>query len=1039
MNVSHNSVKRPVTVLMVFTGIIIFGLLSFIKLKMDVLPDVEYPALTVITVYPGATAEDVEQQVTKKLEKQLSGVSKTRSIKSNSKENVSFVRMEFDFGTEIQDAATDVRESVELVRKSLPSMAVDPFIVKINSAMMPVIIYGISASESRPALKKIIDDKIENRLKQVEGVGSLLTVDAPEREIEVVVDPAKLKSFGISIGTLSKLLETQNISVPGGNIKIGEMDFAVRIPVEFESVDDIRNLPLTAPNGTVIKLNAIADVRDKIKDSDSVCRANGHDTALLMVQKQTGANTLEVAKRTRAAVDEIRKKLPADVKIEELIDSAELITVSISNLGKTAMYAAIFVMLIVLMFLREWKGSLIVILTIPFSMLTGYIFMYLLGYTINIFSLMALAITLGMVVDNSIVVFENITRHIEEGAKPVEASIFGAGEMKPAITASTLTTIAVFIPIAFVSGIAGLLFKQLAFIASITIVASLLISLSLSPMLSSILLERKSGDTRKGWFFRKSEKIFVLMESWYESLLYFTLKNKWSTIFLIAFIFIITLVAGRNTGTDYIPEFDMGDMIITVELETGVSSEKTASVAEKIEKIVKKNIAPDDLKTVYTVAGQTESGLLSLFGFTEGKNISNIIVKIVNSDKRDYHIKEVASVIRSEIGKVPEIVSFSMTAGSLLQGAILGMDKPFEIKVTGSDLEKINQTSNELEKLLSVENYIEDLESTVDKGKPEVRIILDRQRLAALGLNAGIVALTVRNSIYGTNSGNLKQDNNDYGIVLRYDEKNRKKISDLKNITITTIAGKNITLGSVAKIEEGIGSLNILHDSQARVVYLRGGLKNISMGEAVSKVKKLLEKQNIDPEVSVEISGQYKDQQSTFSDMYLLFIISLFMIYAIMASQFQNLLDPFIIMFTVPLSIIGVIWAFLLTGTTLSAVTFIGAIMLLGIVVNNGIVLVDYTNLLRERGLKFTDAVAKAGKHRMRPVLMTALTTIIGMVPMALNSGPGSEIWKPLGITVIGGLSVATVITLFLIPCIYSAVHWKDRRKETKMEGGVVK
>lgn len=1040
MNVSYSAVKRPVTVLMVFTGLVIFGLLSFVKLKMDVLPEVEYPALTVITVYPGASTEDVEQQVTKKLEKQISGVARVRSLKSTSKENVSFIRMEFDFGTEIQDAANDVRESVELVKKSLPSMAHDPYIVKINSAMMPVIIYGVTAEESSQALKKIIDDKIESRLKQVEGVGSLLTVDAPEREIEIVIDPIKLKSYGISISTLSKLLETQNISVPGGSIKTGGMDLSVRVPVEFESVDEIRNLPVTAFDGAVIRLGSIAEVKDRIKDSDSVCRANGRNTALLMVQKQTGANTLEVAERVKVSVEDIRKIVPPDVKIEELINSSELITVSINNLGKSAVYAAIFVIFVVLLFLREWRGSLIVILTIPFSMLAGYIFMFVLGYTINIFSLMALAITLGMVVDNTIVVFENITRHIEEGAKPAEASIFGASEMKAAIAASTWTTIAVFIPLAFVSGVVGLLFKQLAFIASVTIAASLITSLTLAPMLSSIMLKKKEKNKKQGLFFHKSEQLFIKIEKGYESILYFALKHKAVMILSIALTFFATLWAGKNTGTDYIPEFDMGDIIITVELETGVSSEKTAQVAKQIEDIVKKNIDSRDLRTVYTVAGQTETGLLSLFGFTEGKNISNIIVKIVNSNQRTYHVKEIASIIRSDIEKIPEVQSFSMTAGSLLQGAILGMNKPLEIKITGNDLKKINKTSDDLKKLLSTQGYIEDLESSADKGKPEIKVKLDRERLAALGLNAGMVALAVRESLYGSDAGDLKQDNDEYGIMLRYDEKSRSKISDLKNIMITTMTGENITLGAVAKIEEGTGSLKILHDSQSRVVYLRGGLKDISMGEAINQVKELLKQQDIDPEVTVEIGGQYKDQQNTFADMYLLFAISLFLIYAIMASQFQNLLDPFIVMFTVPMSITGVIWAFIITGTTLSSVTFIGIIMLLGIVVNNGIVLVDYTNQLRARGLKITDALAKAGSHRLRPVLMTALTTIIGMVPMAMNSGPGSEIWKPLGITVIGGLSAATLITLVLIPCIYSVVHWKDSRKDEKRlyfdEGG---
>jgi len=1024
---------------MIFTGLIIFGLMAFMKLKLDILPEVEYPALTVITVYPGASAEDVEQQVTKNLEKQLSGIQKLKSIKSTSKENVSFIRLEFDFGTEIGDASNDVRDRIEMVKKNLPGYAKDPMLVKVNSSMMPVIIYGISAVESESALKKIIDDRIESRLKQVDGVGSLLTLGAPVREIEVVINPMKLKSYGISIGMVSNLLKIQNASIPGGSIKTGGMDLAVRVPAEFESVDEIRNLPITAMDGSVIKLADIADVKDRIKEQDSISRAQGKNTAVLMVQKQSGANTLEVAKNVKAEMEHIKNNIPSDVQITELVDSSELIEVSIENLGETAVYAAIFVILVVLLFLREWKGSLIVILTIPFSMIIGLIFMYLCGYTINIFSLMALAITLGMVVDNTIVVFENVTRHVEEGARPEEASIFGADEMKSAISSSTLTTVAVFLPLAFVSGVVGLLFKQLAFVASVTIVASLITSLTLAPMMSSFLLKRKEKTRKHGRLFARSEQLFVFVEKKYESLLNFSVKHSVSIIIIVLAVFILTLWVGKNTGTDYIPEFDMGDIIATVELETGVSTEKANEIALKVENIIKKNIRPGDVRTYYTIVGQTESGMLSLFGFNEGKNIANITVKIVNSDKRDYNVKDVAAIIRQDVEKIPEIESFSMTAGSILQGAILGMNKPLEIKVTGNSLEKIYETSDKISNLLKEAPFLEDIESTVDKGKPEIRIKLDRERLARLGLNAGMVALTVRESLYGAKSGEFKQDNDDYDIVLRYAEENRNKPADLKNIMLTAATGEIIPLSAVSTAEEGSGSMKILHESQQRIAYIRGGLHGVSLGEAVEKTREILKSVDTDPDIYVEIGGQYKEQQSTFSDMYLLFVISLFLIYAIMASQFQNLLDPFIIMFTVPLSIIGVIWAFVLTKTTLSAVTFIGIIMLLGIVVNNGIVLVDYTNLLRARGLKVSEAIAKAGSHRLRPVLMTALTTIIGMVPMALNSGTGSEIWKPLGITVIGGLLVATLVTLVLIPCIYSLVYRRVSKREAQTEGGIVK
>ena len=1025
MKLSQFAVKKPVTTIMVFLGIVVFGLLAFYQLKMDILPEVEYPSLTVITVYPGASAEDVEQQVTKVLEKKLAGVSDLKTLKSTSKENVCFIRMEFAFGADLSDVTNDIRDNIDQVKKYLPDYAMEPMVVKVNSAMMPVVIYGITAAESKPALKKIIDDRIESRLKQVDGVGSLITLGAPVREISVTVDPLKLKAYGISSGVIAKLLETQNLSIPGGSIKTGGMDISVRVPAEFRTVAELRNLPLTAKDGRIIRLKDVADVRDTIKEQDFSSRAEGNDTAVLMVQKQSGTNTLEVARNIEKAVEEIRQNVPADVEIKELINSSEIIEVSVRNLGETAVYAAIFVILVVLLFLRNWKGSLIVLMSIPFSMLTGLILMYVLGYTINIFSLMALAITLGMVVDNTIVVFENITRHVEEGARPAEGSIFGADEMKSAISASTLTTISVFIPLAFISGVVGLLFKQLAFVASVTIAASLIISLTFAPMLSSKLIRTEDTKKKHGLLFRISEKMFVWIENIYEKFLNISVKHRYITIVIVTLIFVFSLWIARSIGTDYIPEFDMGDIIATVELETGVSADEAKRVSQKVEEIIRKNINPEDVRTYYTVTGQTDSGMLSLFGFSEGKNIANISVKIVNSDQRDYRVGQVADMIRQDIERIPEIHDFSMTSGSLLQGAILGMNKPLEIKVTGSDLGKISKESDRILNVLKKQSYLTDVESSVDRGKPELRIELDRERLARLGLNAGAVALTVRQSLYGVDAGEFKQDNDEYDIVIKYEEKARNEVEDLRNIMLTAMTGEMIPLSAVASISESTGSLNILHESQQRIVYLRSALKDISLGEAVDKVKTVLEKTH-DPDVVVEIGGQFKDQQETFKDMYLLFALSLFLIYAIMASQFESFRDPLIIMFTVPLSIIGVIWAFFLTGTTLSAVTFIGVIMLLGIVVNNGIVLVDYTNLLRARGNSLFQAIILAGRSRLRPVLMTAVTTIMGMVPMALNSGPGSEIWKPLGITVIGGLTVATFITLIFIPCVYAVVNRKS-------------
>ncbi|MBO4710977.1 efflux RND transporter permease subunit, partial [bacterium] len=770
MRLSQIAVKKPVTISMIFTGILIFGLLAFSALKLDILPEAEYPSLTVVTVLPGASSEDVEQQVTKLLEKQLAGVPKIKSLKSVSKENVSFIMLEFNFGTVIGDATNDVRDRIGPVKKILPSYAYDPLILKVDSSMVPVMMYGVSAKESAPGLAKIIDDRIEGRLKQVDGIGGLITLAAPKREIEIIVDPIKLRSSGISVAMIAKLLETQNISVPGGSIKTGGMDLSVRVPAEFESVDEIGEIQIPARDGSMVKLSSLAEIRDKLKDQDLSVRAEGKTMAVIMTQKQSGANTLEVAQNIKAAMEEIRKNVPADVVIEELNDASEVINLSISNLGTTAAYAMIFVILVILFFLREWRGSLIITLTIPFSLIIGLIFMYVCGYTINIFSLMALSITLGMVVDNTVVVFENITRHIEEGARPAEAAIFGAGEMTSAISASTLTTIAVFIPLAFVSGIVGLLFKQLAFVASITIAASLLVSLSLAPMLSSVLMKRKIKEKKHGFLYNLSEKLFVFVENLYKSLLGLNIRFRWFVVIAVAAVFFFTVKAGLSTGTDYIPEFDMGDIVATAELESSVDAEQSEAVARKIEEIVKRNVDEKDIRTYYTITGQTDNGLLSMFGFSEGKNIATIMAKIVNRNQRSYHIKTVAAKIRKEVEEIPEVVSFNMTAGSLLQSAMLGSSKPIEIKIKGNDLKKLAETGDKLQKVLEEQPYLQDVESTVDRGKPEVTVKFDRVKLARLGINAGMAALAVRESLYGADSGNYKQDNDEYDIVIRYDK-----------------------------------------------------------------------------------------------------------------------------------------------------------------------------------------------------------------------------------------------------------------------------
>jgi len=652
--------------------------------------------------------------------------------------------------------------------------------------------------------------------------------------------------------------------------------------------------------------------------------------------------------------------------------------------------------------------------------------MFIVGFSINIFSMMALAIALGMVVDNAIVVLENITRHIENGARPQEAAIFGTSEMGMAISGSTLTTIVVFLPMVFMGGVVGILFKQLAQIASVTLIGSLFTALTLTPMLASKLIKPIQEQKKThGKLFTFFEMIFVRTENRYKKWLDWAVNHRKTVIYSSIILFIASLALGSTVGSNYIPDFDAGDLLVSVELPVGTSLQETERVAGLVEDIFLEEIPAQDLLSHYSIIGQTEKGLLSIMSFKEGKNAFTIGSKIVIPDQRNYSSSEVADRISQRIAQIPEIEKFAISGGSVLGKAVLGNKKPIDIKVVGNDFDKLNATaltiSSELEKYGKLKN----ISNTIDQGKMELQINVDRDKARDLGINVALVGLSIRQAIYGVEASQYKENGEEYEILVRYAPEFRNSIDAVGDILVPSMTGQGVPVRAFAEITETKGALEIKRESQQRIVYVSADLADVSLGTAVKDMKKRIEQIDIPDGVFVEFGGQYEDQQESFRSLLLLFILGIALVYMVMASQFGSLRDPFIIMFAVPLSIIGVIWAFLLTGETLSVTTFIGIIMLVGVVVNNGIVLVDYTNLLRARGESLYQAVVNAGHSRLRPVLMTAFTTILGMLPMAMSSGMGSEMWKPMAITMIGGLLISTLITLILIPVIYAIINIK--------------
>ena len=1033
MKLPEIGVKRPVATVMLFVAIIMLGLVSLKMLPLDIMPEMEFPSITIITIYPGASANEVEEQVTKPLETILSAAEHLSEIKSTSKENVSFIQLSYSWGSDVTSAANNARDLIELTKTKLPQAAHQPIIYKINSSMMPVLAYAVNAGVNYNGIENIVEEDIATVLRKVDGVGTVVYLGQPEREIKVSVNPQRLSAYGLSATQISTMLKADNISVPAGNINMGVYDFSVRVPGKFETVEEIGNTVLKAFNGQVIRLKDVAKVEDTFMEKEAFARNRTGEGVALMIQKQSGSNTVAVVNAVRAKMAEIQKTLPSDIQVHEIISTDEVVTQSVNNLTSSIWYALVFVTLVVLMFLREWKSSLIIFITMPVSLISAFIAMYAMGYTINIFSLMALVIAIGMVVDNAIVVLENITQHIEKGSKPKQAAIFGALEMGMAIAASTATTLVVFLPMLFMGGIVGIMFKQLAILTSVCLIVSLFTALTLTPMLSSKLLKeapRNGKKQHRSKFYAASEKVFTKIENGYKLLLGWVVFHKSLTIVIAFAVFVLTMIVGKNIGTDYIPDFDAGTVSVVFETEVGTSARQTDSISQQILQIMLEDIPEIANEAAVSIAGQTKTGALTTVGFKEGKNVGTVLCHLTPPDKRDRTAAEIAGAIRDRVESIPQIEKCRVQGGSALAAAVTGNKRPIEIIVSGNDFNQLNAVASDLQEKMQAEKAFTDVATTVDPGKLEVQVIVDKEKASQMALNTAMVGMQVRQNLYGAESGDFSEDGNDYGIVVQYAPEHRNEVNKLKEMQVSNLLGQQIPLSAIADIVESLGPLEIQRQSQQRYVKTTADLNGVSLGEATKTAQEIIDHTEIPDGISVEIGGQVNDQKSSFSSLFLIFFLGIAWVYMVMAAQFESMKDPFIILFAIPFTLVGVILAFFVTGITLSVTTFIGLIMLVGIVVNNGIVLVDYTNMLRKRNYPLRDAVMEAGRSRLRPVLMTSLTTILGMLPMAVSNGMGREMYAPLGITIIGGLLVSTLVTLLLVPAMYTSLYHRTLAKD---------
>ncbi len=1031
MKIYESAVRKPISTALIFVAVIVFGLFSVTKLGVDYYPEIEIPYVSVITMYPGGNAEDIETNITRVLEDQLNSVDNLDKITSQSKDNVSIVTLEFEYGCDITEAANDVRDVVSRTQSLLPDNVEYPTVMKISSSMMPIMMLSVTAEESYAALAKTLDDKMVNELNRINGIGSVAVIGAQEREVQVNVDPNKLEAYGLTIESLGQIIAAENVNIPAGSLDLGDQVFNLKSDLEFDDSRELRDIVISNRGGRTVKLTDVATIIDTLQKATMDERINGRKGVRVMIQKQTGANSVQIIEDVQEKLEEIIPTLPSDCKVETIFETSREIKDAINSLSETIMFAFIFVILVVMFFLGRWRATFIICLTIPISLICAFIYLFATGSTLNIISLSALSIAIGMVVDDAIVVLENITTHIERGSKPKEAAIYATNEVWLSVIATTLVVVAVFMPLTMIPGMAGILFRELGWIVTIVVCVSTAAAITLTPMMSAYFLKIDgAAHTYKGIgiIYKPIDKFLIWLDNIYERALRFVVRWKKSVIALLLIFFGATMVLVREVPTEFFPASDNARITMTVKLPQNVHVDYTAKVARQIDAIIAEKFPFVNLVSTSAGASSSENAFAAMQ--TTGSHIINYNIKMPRrTDIERPTIFEIADVLRKELAAIPEISEFSVVPGGS-NGPSGGGASTVDIKVFGHDMNDAMATAKELREKMSKLSTMRDAQLSREDLQPEFNVVFDRDKLSYYGMNSATAAQFVRNRIYGFECTKYREDGDEYDIVVRYDEPFRESLEVVENITLYSAIGQPVKLKEVARIEESFASPTIERENRQRIVTVKGSVgANIALGDAVAEVNAMLADYETPAGITLDLGGTVEDQGDSFSDIMTLFVLIIILVYIVMASQFESLAYPFIIMFTIPFAMSGVFLALWLTNTPLSLIALIGGIMLVGIVTKNGIVLVDYMNLLVERGSSVADAVIAGGKSRLRPVLMTSLTTILGMVPMALGIGEGSEIWQPMGISVVGGLLLSTLLTLFIVPSLYAMLEGRKERK----------
>ena len=1031
MSIYRKAVNNPVTTALVFIAMAIFGIFSLVNISLDKFPKFDANVIMVMSSYPGASAEDIETNLTKILENTLNGVSDLKNLNSTSRENISLLTLEFNEGVDIDVATNDVRDKLDMVNSVLPDGASLPLIFKFSADDMPIMILAATAHESLNALEKILDDKVATPLARVSGVGTVSIAGAPKREIQVYCDPNKLEAYGLTVSTISSLIAAENRNVPSGTIDIGSNSYSLRVEKEFTSADQMLDIVVGHSQGKTIYLRDVARVVDGVEEKYQEAYINGIQGAQIIIQKQADANTVNVIKGVKKELVKIQKNLPSDIEIRTVVDSSDNILNTLNSLKETIIVTFLIVMLVVYLFLGRWRATFIIVLAIPISLLASLMYLWATGNTLNIVSMSALSIAIGMVVDDAIVVLENISTHLERGAKPREAAVHATQEVGISVIASTLTMLAVFMPLTMIKGMAGLMFKQLGWITSIIMIVSTIGALTLIPMLCSQYLRYKPKKSKLNMIiFGNFTKFVDWISRGYSRLINWCIWHRKTVVLISLGVFLFSVMFfGPRMKTEFFPKADDGRITVQLELPAGTGQEVTRGLAHEI--YAKFADAVPEITNSSYAFGQADSDNAFASMQNNGSHVLSYNVNVGSMEDRVRSTGEIATVIREILKDYPEFKKVRVTEGG--QGG-MGGASTVDVEIYGYDFATTDRVAREIQtKMLEAGGCAQVLLSR-DEYTPEYQVDFDREKLAVNGLNTTTAASFFSAAMNGAMQSYYREDGDEYEIRVRYAPEFRTSIEDIENIIVYNNQGKGVRIKELGTVVETLTPPSIQRKNRERLITVSAVVgRGVALSDVSAAAQAAIDATDIPSELATKIAGTAEDQKDAFGDLIMLLVMIVILVYIVMASQFESFMSPFVIMFSIPFAFVGVILGLIITGTPLGVMGMIGILILMGIVVKNGIVLIDYTILMRERGFSVAEASVIAAKSRLRPILMTTLTTVLGMIPMAIGQGEGSEMWRSLGMVVAWGLSISTLVTLVIIPTVYASMaSWQERRAARK-------